>query len=174
MYKDKKFLIPQEIADGAVNVGLFLGITSSIHKVTNKYMENGKIMFSETKAPLQRILSKSGLSLQEALKNNDNKISKILTNQSDIDKFVKLKGGVGLAATLVGSAISCNILTPLIRNVIGARWQSRLTKEKTAIKNTADLTPTQPLAVKINATPLKQNPTRNIYNNFYTSSDLKI
>ena len=34
--KKKNFMLAQEAADGAVNIGLFLGITSSIWKISDK------------------------------------------------------------------------------------------------------------------------------------------
>ena len=59
--KDRKFLIPQEIADGAVNVGLFFAITSLTHHLANNVIETGKIMFKEIKEPLQNVLKQKML-----------------------------------------------------------------------------------------------------------------
>lgn len=173
--KDKQFLIPQEMADGAVNVGLFFGITQGLHKYTDKMVETGKIMFSSMKKPLEDALTKKNQTLSEALKTNGGKISNILTGDAAKQNFIKLKGGTTLAMALLGSIVSCNILTPIIRNEIGARWQKRLSENKTSkrlniISKSNELYPTQPLA-----RPLERkinNPFTN--NQVYSSSNLKI
>lgn len=41
--KEKKYLIPREIFDGAANIGLFVLITQPMTKFANKLVENGKI-----------------------------------------------------------------------------------------------------------------------------------
>ena len=176
--KDRQFLIPQEIADGAVNVGLYFGITSAAQKYTEKAIETGRIMFNEVKQPLNSVLSAKNLTLKEALKQNDGKISNILAGTKHAENFVKLKGGASLVTAVVGSVISCNILTPIIRNVIGSKWQKKLHEETmqstSQIMDKAQLTPTQPLAMKLNTPSLnKPYPQRSIspvYNNFYSSS----
>ena len=176
--KDKQFLIPQEIADGAVNVGLYFGITSAAQKYTEKIIENGKVMFKEVEAPLKSVLATKNLSLKEALKQNGGKISNILQGTKHAENFIKLKGGASLMTAVVGSVISCNILTPLIRNIIGSKWQKKLNAETmqstSQIMDKAQLTPTQPLAMKLNAHPLNkpypQRPVTPVYSNFYSSS----
>lgn len=175
--KDRQFLIPQEIADGAVNVGLFFGITSSLRKYTEKAVESGRIMFKEVEGPLKSVLDAKKMTLSEALKQNGGKISNILQGTRHAENFVKLKGGASLMTAVVGSVISCNILTPIIRNFIGSRWQKRLnaTTENAASNavEKAQLTPTQPLAVKLN-TPYPQRPITPVYSKFYSSSSMKI
>jgi len=171
--KDRQFLIPQEIADGAVNVGLYFGITSAAQKYTEKVIESGKVMFKEMQAPLKRVLDAKNMSLAQALEKNGNKISNILKGTEYAENFVKLKGGASLVTALIGSIISCNILTPLIRNSIGSKWQKKLSssneQKPVQVGEKANLTPTQPLAVKLNSI----NPGQNnlpVYNKFYSSS----
>ena len=43
--EDKKFLIPQEIADGAANIGLYALFTAPLMGLTEKLIDNGKIAF---------------------------------------------------------------------------------------------------------------------------------
>jgi hypothetical protein len=52
--KEKKFLIPQEIADGAINVGLFFTISKLIKDYADNLVESGKISLETT----EQILSK--------------------------------------------------------------------------------------------------------------------
>lgn len=42
---EKKFLIPQEICDGAANIGLYALVTAPLIKTTDKLVESGKISF---------------------------------------------------------------------------------------------------------------------------------
>ena len=173
--KDKKFLIPQEIADGVLNVGLFFVITQGLYAKVDKMVNSGKIMFAEIKKPLEKELAKRKMSLSQALAENNDKISNILTDKVAKDNFVKLKGGTALAAALAGSVVSCNIITPLVRNFIASKWQQKLA---TPADNN-ELHPTQPLALSLNHhvnQPLKHNQTNTSfgYNRIYSSSNLKI
>lgn len=43
--EDKKFLIPQEIADGTANIGLYALFTAPLMRLTEKMIDNGKIAF---------------------------------------------------------------------------------------------------------------------------------
>ncbi len=52
--KEKQFLIPQEIADGAINVGLFFTISKLIKDYADNLVESGKISLETT----EQILSK--------------------------------------------------------------------------------------------------------------------
>lgn len=169
--KDKKFLIPQEIADGVLNVGLFFVITQGLYAKVDKMVNSGKIMFSEMKKPLEKELAKRKMTLSQALKENGGKISNILTDKIAKDNFIKLKGGMALSAALLGSIVSCNVITPLIRNFVASKWQKKLTTSEPK----TDLHPTQPLALALNQ-PLKQNKTNTSfgYNKLYSSSNLKI
>jgi len=51
--KNKKFLIPQEIADGAINLGLYYTITSGIRKMGDSLLEKGAI---STRKPFEFIV----------------------------------------------------------------------------------------------------------------------
>lgn len=52
--KEKQFLVPQEIADGAINVGLFFTISKLIKDYADNLVESGKISLETT----EQILSK--------------------------------------------------------------------------------------------------------------------
>lgn len=47
--EDKKFLIPQEICDGAANIGLYALITAPLMKVTEKLIDNGTVVLKNIK-----------------------------------------------------------------------------------------------------------------------------
>ena len=90
--RKKKFLISQEAADGLVNIGLYLGITSGIWKVSDK------------------LLKKLGVF---NIKNSKGIIPK--------DEYKQLRSGGRIATTMIATVIACNIITPLIRNLYAGK-----------------------------------------------------
>lgn len=121
--EQKNFLIPQEAADGAINILSFYFITSSIKLLASKLVSCGKM---STKA------------IKTFLKNNniDNKIGKLDFNIEKLNNFQDIKGkykpfknGVDVIASTIGSIISCNIVTPVLRNEFASRRQKYLTEK---------------------------------------------
>ena len=96
--EDKKFLIPQEIFDGAVNIGLYALITTPLINGTEKLINNDVITFKNVK-------------------------------KGSIE-FDRLRGGAKVIASLVGAVVSCNVLTPLVRNKLGSIAQRKELKQK--------------------------------------------
>ena len=88
--KEKSFLVPQEIFDGIVNVGLYFGVTQFCRKGVVNLMKNGHL----------QIVNKAGKNI------TSNYIA-----------------GAGILATVAGSVVACNLLTPLARNYMGALYQ---------------------------------------------------
>ena len=83
--KKKGFLLRQEAADGAVNIGLFLAVTSSVWKVSDK------------------ILKTFGL-----------------LNCAEKD-LKQIKSGGRIVTTMIASVLACNVITPLVRNLIAGK-----------------------------------------------------
>ena len=118
--EQKMFLVPQEMSDAAVNIASFYLITQSFKSVAATLVKTGK------GAPKV---------LRDFLNNNKraDKVGKADFNvfkdvqlpketQSQLNSF---NDGVDLVATTVGSILSCNIVTPLLRNEIAAHGQKR-------------------------------------------------
>lgn len=124
--EQKMFLIPQEFMDACVNILSFYFITRSFTAISNKLTNTGKWIPSDVKNYL----------IRKGFKNDIGKFD------FDISKAAKLKGsrlrsfelhknGLGLIATTIGSILSCNIITPLLRNRYAAqRQQSNIAKLK--------------------------------------------
>lgn len=53
--KEKKFLIPQEIADGAINVGLYYTVCAGIKKIGEKLLENCVFITEETNSVIDKM-----------------------------------------------------------------------------------------------------------------------
>lgn len=119
--EQKMFLIPQEIADAGVNIASFYLITQSFKSVASKLLTTGKW------APkvVKDFLSKNKLA--DKIGKTDFNLFKDVKMPPDVlDKATDFRDGVDVVATTAGSILSCNIVTPLLRNEIAAHRQKTL------------------------------------------------
>ena len=125
----KKFLLPQEFADAVFNIALYYVLTLSVTRYVAHLFESGKIRI---KAVMDRI-EREAYEKRKILGNDArlgnifdgktsvaNKLAKLTTSRN---RYLAHKNGACILATLVASVISCNILTPLLRNYYAARRQ---------------------------------------------------
>lgn len=149
----KKFLIPQEIADAAINILSFYFVTRSIQTVTKKLVSSGKIItpaiskFCQEngikiakdesgkpnigKAILDRISEYKAVinkNKSENLNINKAKTDKLqikIDNFNDFydTKYAIFETGFGIIGNVIGAVLSSNIITPLLRNPIAAAKQ---------------------------------------------------
>lgn len=123
--EQKVFLIPQEVADAAVNIVSFYAITNSVKAIASKLVKTGKLT---TPAILEH-LKKTGIKIPKTSKDVspigkwDFDITKLANFDEIADKFKPFKNGVDVGASLLGSIISCNLVTPILRNEYAARQQ---------------------------------------------------
>ena len=144
--KEKKFLIPQEIADGAVNVGLYYTITQSIKSLGDSLVETGGLIKKDT-ADFLSSVKDSSMSLKEFIKDKGN-ITTILAELKSTEKidsktavnaaesFARWKNGIGTIFTIAASVLACNVITPYCRNRIASVFQQHhIEKEKISALN---------------------------------------
>ena len=117
----KSFLVPQEMADAAVNIGSFFLITQAAKKITAKLFSTGKFAPKTVRAYLE--------------KNKDlytNKIGKldfdldeVLKTHKDFpkDQYYACKNFGTTLATVGAGIVSSNIVTPIIRNIMASKMQ---------------------------------------------------
>lgn len=133
--KEKKFLIPQELADGIINTFSSLVIIKMLGRTATKLVSTGKW---------------SNSAIRNFVKDNakDVKMGDIATNleKTFIDKnnekvleefyhiYDSFKNGIAMIATTIGAVISCNIVTPILRNAYASRQQKN-SIEKHQVKN---------------------------------------
>ena len=118
--EQKMFLIPQEIADAGVNIVSFYLITQSFKSIATKLVTSGKLLPKAVKdflvyKGLGDKLGKAGFDVYK---------SNALT-ASGIKRLDSFKDGVDVVGTTIGSIISCNLVTPIIRNEIAAHRQKK-------------------------------------------------
>lgn len=113
----KKFLIPQEIADAAVNVLSYYLITKTFKDIGGKLVKTGKWSnkairdFVKDKANMGNIAT----NLEKQFEGNE----------VFYKKYSPFKNGVDMITTTIGSVLSCNFITPYLRNIFGARQQKK-------------------------------------------------
>ncbi|MBR2430953.1 hypothetical protein IKB17_05780 [bacterium] len=125
--EQKSFLMPQELADAAVNIAAFFFVTQSTKKYVTKMFKTGKIAPKMVRNHLN-----SNKSLYE------NKVGKLDLNLDEAIKYDKLfpekeyktcKNLVTTLATIFGGVVSTNIITPVIRNNMASRMQKKYIEE---------------------------------------------
>lgn len=119
--KEKSFLIPQEIADAGFNIASFYLITSSFKRIASKLVSTGKL----TTKPIKEFLTKNGYYNAEHIGKVDFNIEKLDCFKDIKGEYRPFKNGVDVIASVVGSIISCNLVTPVLRNQYAAKQQKK-------------------------------------------------
>ncbi len=181
--KEKRFLIPQEIADGVVNVGLYYSICQIIKNIGDHMSENIQYMTKQSNDFLKIMKPDSRSNLEfikgfaETFRNYGiTKVKKQRQNMSafldgtlnylkganvpdgfnpgpdfkaafenlakgrtleqqidfveDVQRnFNGYKNGVGVIAAVGASILACNIITPIVRNMMANYSQKRLMRK---------------------------------------------
>lgn len=136
----KKFLIPQEIADAAVNIASFIVITRHCQKFGEKLVSTGRIATPH----IRNFLKTNGLESKVCKKTFDISNQEAFIANKEFQKtYGKLFDGVSFISSTIGSIISCNIVTPYIRNYFGAKSQ-KYSMAKDKMQNSIIL-PTSPV-----------------------------
>lgn len=119
--EQKSFLIPQEFADAAVNIGSFFLVTQVAKKSVSKLFSTGKFApskvrkyLSEHKDLYGKKVGKLDFDLDEVLK-KDTLFPK--------DEYWACKNFGTTIATVGAGIISSNIITPIIRNNMASSMQ---------------------------------------------------
>lgn len=116
--EQKSFLIPQEFADACINILSFYLVTSSFKNFASKLVSSGKL---STKS-IRNALTKQGIK-DSMIGSADFNIGKLNNIPKDYKPF---KNGVDVIASTAGSIISCNVITPILRNEYGAVRQKQI------------------------------------------------
>lgn len=130
----KKFLIPQEMADAAVNIASFFALTLSVTKFGEHLVKSGKL----STPAIRKHLAKLGLDSKAGTKGFDiTKLPELKELDPNFNKafqedYYKFADGVSFISSTIGSIVSCNIITPILRNKFAAhRQKAAIEREKT-------------------------------------------
>ena len=119
--EQKMFLIPQEIGDGAINVLSFFLVTSAIKNLASKLVSTGKL----ANPKIRKFLRDTGLNVKNGLGQTKFNIESMANFDLIKDDYKTFKNGCDVIAMTVGSILSCNIITPFLRNKFAADRQKK-------------------------------------------------
>ncbi len=192
--EQKKFLLPQEGADAAVNVAMYYTICDVIKRGADQLVEKGKLLSDDVAKALvaikpsmnldyknwQNLFTKDELktALSKLLKDHDNldmlkglsidekaQAKKLIA--AALEKLEDHKDNVGVISAIVASVIACNIVTPYVRNIVASKIQNHMLE-----KETSEIRKTQ---IKRNITMLNPLPLSfKAFNGYNTYSKVKI
>lgn len=121
--EQRSFLLPQEIADAAVNIGSFFLITFFAKKLAQKIFSTGKLAPKSVRAFLD--------------KNKELYSNKVGKSDFDLDKFTEGNGEFPKAAyqayksfgttlvTVGAGVVASNVVTPILRNKMASNAQKK-------------------------------------------------
>ena len=122
----KSFLVPQEIADAAVNIGAFFLITQCSKKLMTKMCKTGKIASKSVREFLN-----NSPELKSKVGKLDFDIEKVLPKNSKLlDNYETYKSFATTFTTVGAGIISSNIVTPIVRNNMAADMQKNYIQNK--------------------------------------------
>ncbi len=108
--EDKKFLIPQEIADGAANIGMYALVTTKLMDGAEKMCKPGK-----NGKPFINLKDETG---------------KILDYSTNIKQYEAAGRNLKTGAAILGGIISTCILTPIVRNAFAGYMKKKSDKKQ--------------------------------------------
>lgn len=124
----KSFLIPQELADAAVNIGAFFLVTQLTKRTVSKMFSTGKWApkavrnkLNESKELYKNKIGKLDFNLDDVVKNWD-------TNPKD--NYYHCKNFYTTVATIGAGILSSNIITPIVRNNMASKMQKNYIHNK--------------------------------------------
>lgn len=118
--EQKKFLVPQEIADGVINILAFYAVTNSMKSLAGRLVSTGKW----SNNAIRKFVCKNAPNLKMGELSTN--LAKTFKNNEDFYKvYSPFKNGVDMISTTTGSIIACNAITPFLRNSIGSKQQKK-------------------------------------------------
>ena len=115
----KKFLVPQEITDGVINVSLFWIFTNQFNKKAKAFVDEGKVLPKDLKERVLEIREKHGKDLPLET------FEKHLKESGHIGKFKEFQRSFPALVSITGSVIAANIVTPIVRNFVASKFQKK-------------------------------------------------
>lgn len=169
--KEKEFLIPQEIADAAVNITCFWFLTGRVQNLAKTLVKRGRIITPDIRKKCEELgiqykkevgkgkpdigqaINDRIRDMEGALKINKSTNGKINLGKNELNAissekqlleefnnktYSPFEGGVGVVGSLVGSVLSGNIITPMLRNPM-ASWKQKNALEQEQLERDAKL-----------------------------------
>lgn len=169
----KKFLIPQELLDGIINVAASILIIGTMGKCATRLVETGKWSTDSIRA----LIAKLPKSVQVKMGDSGTNLADIFCDHAapEVKKefytvYDNFKFGAQIIATTIGSVLALSVAAPFIRNYAAAEYQkAHLKKQQDNSQSVAT----------VSATPIQKPNAANYHNYTMTAitnptSSLKI
>ena len=150
-----KFLLPQEGADAVINVAMYYTICEAVKRFGDRIVEKGQLLTDDAAKALVKIRPsnlpqlalkdwKKVFTSAELEKNLTEILSKpyeltAIKNATGLDKkqmfraaktalkeIESHKNNVGIVGAMISSIGACNIVTPVLRNIVAAKIQKHM------------------------------------------------
>ena len=139
--EQKSFLVPQEFADAAVNIGSFFLVTQVAKKSVSKLFSTGK--FAPQK--VRNYLNKHKDLYEKKVGKLDFDLDDVLKKDALFPKeeYWACKNFGTTIATVGGGILSSNIITPIVRNEMASKMQKNYinNKKQPEINKPTQITP---------------------------------
>jgi hypothetical protein len=116
--KQKMFMVPQEIADALVNIVSFYAITQTCKSFALNLVKSGKLLPKN----VRNAINLAGFG-DKCGKKGFNVYNGTHLSPATIKELAAFHNGVDVIATTTGSIISCNLVTPIVRNYLASKHQ---------------------------------------------------
>lgn len=125
--REKSYLIPQEAADAAVNIGLFYTFCQFADKYAAKLLDKGVFISKKVKDVFGALGVKEYTSVQTALETQlaDSALKNKELVKSALRSHARAVEIVGILSGFGASLVACNIITPYCRNKIATYFYNR-------------------------------------------------
>lgn len=134
--EQKSFLVPQELADAAVNIGAFFLVTQATKKTVAKLFSTGKFAPKSVRAFLNKNKDVYGKKVGKL----DFDLDEVLKSRKDsdfpVDEYYTCKNFGTTLATVGAGVVSSNVITPIIRNRMAAKMQKNYLDNRQQYENT--------------------------------------
>jgi len=121
--EQKSFLLPQELMDAAINVVGFFVITMLTKVGIKKMVSTGKIAPQTVRTFLNKNKDLYKDKIGKIDFNLDEVLSKLPENKDVYKSYKSYENFAATMGTIGASVLSCNIVTPLLRNKTASRVQ---------------------------------------------------
>ena len=112
----KEFLVPQELADGVINVSLFWFLTSKANKYGKQLVESGKYLPKQLEKEVTKLRAEHGKEVPFE------QIAKNLSKEGAV-KLKQFSKSFPALISITGSVLAANIFTPIVRNIVASKFQ---------------------------------------------------
>lgn len=135
--EQKKYLVPQELADGTINVLLSYILIGTVSAISKKFVSTGKWVTPAIEKCVKKHTKLGEVEIGKISTNLEDVFEKKSKEaQSEFDTcYGNFKNGISMGATTLASIAACNFIAPFGRNEFASWQQKRLLKEDVKKEN---------------------------------------